>query len=60
MVFIQNQFQKESNKFYSNDYAYNQMYKNDVKNIDKNILRHSKYIDEKLKETNLGVKNKNN
>ena len=38
MVFIQNQFQKESNKFYSNDYTYNQMYKNDVKNIDKNII----------------------
>ena len=60
MVFIQNQLQKESNDFYSNDYAYNQMYKNDVKNIDKNILRHSKYIDEKLKETNLGIKKKNN
>jgi len=60
MVFIQNQLQKESIKFYSNDYVYNQMYKNDVKNIDKNILRHSKYIDEKLKETNLGIKKKNN
>lgn len=60
MVFIQNQLQKESNYFYSNDYAYNQMYKNDVKNIDKNILRHSKYIDERLKETNLGIKKKNN
>ena len=34
--------------------------KNDKKNIDKNILRHSKYIDEKLKETNLGIKKKNN
>lgn len=60
MVFIQNQLQKESNYFYSNDFAYNQMYKNDVKNIDKNILRHSKYIDERLKETNLGIKKKNN
>ena len=60
MVFIQNQLQKESTEFYSNDYAYSQMYKNDKKNIDKNILRHSKYIDEKLKETNLGIKKKNN
>jgi hypothetical protein len=60
MVFIQNQFQKESIEFYSNDYAYNQMYKNDVKNIDKNILRHSKYIDEKLTQTNVGIKKKNN
>jgi len=30
-----------------NDYAYEQMYK---KNIDKNILKHSRYIDSVLKQ----------
>jgi len=54
--------QEESKKFYTNDYSYLEMFKNDKKNIDKNILRHTKYIDKVLKERDLGnkIKNKNN
>jgi len=37
MVFLQNQMQEESKKFYTNDYSYLEMFKNDKKNIDKNI-----------------------
>ena len=62
MVFIQNQMQEESKKFYTNDYSYLEMFKNDKKNIDKNILRHTKYINKVLKERDIGnkIKNKNN
>lgn len=42
-----------------NDYAYEQMYKNDKKNIDKNILKHSKYIDSVLKKKLFSDNNKN-
>lgn len=59
MVFIQNQMQEESKKFYTNDYSYLEMFKNDKKNIDKNVLKHTKYIDEILLKTTFGNKKDN-
>jgi len=45
MVFMQNQITLPNPNPLGNDYAYEQIYKNDKKNIDKNILKHSRYID---------------
>ena len=50
MVFMQNQITLPNPNPLGNDYAYEQMYKNDKKNIDKNILKHSRYIDFVLKQ----------
>ena len=50
MVFYVNQITLPNPNPLGNDYAYEQMYKNDKKNIDKNILKHSRYIDSVLKQ----------
>ena len=50
MVFMKNQITLPNPNPLGNDYAYEQMYKNDKKNIDKNILKHSRYIDFVLKQ----------
>ena len=56
MVFLQNQIQLPPQNHVGDHYAYNQMYKNDKKNIDKNVLRHTKYIDEILLKKTFGNK----
>lgn len=55
---MQNQIQLPEQNQVGNNYAYNQMYKNDKKNIDKNVLKHTKYIEKVLKDSNLGDKKK--
>ena len=60
MVFLKNQISLPHLNPLGNDYAYEQMYKNDKKNIDKNILKHSQYIDSVLKEKLFDSKKKKN
>ena len=57
-MFIQNQLQLPAQNHIGDHYAYNQMYKNDKKNIDKNALKHSKYIDKILYDRTFGEKKK--
>jgi len=56
MIFLQNQLTLPCQNHVGDKYAYNQMYKNDKAKIDKMILKHTKYIDEKLKEKTFGNK----
>ena len=59
MIFMQNQVQLPAQNHVGDKYAYNQMVKNDKKNIDKNALKHTKYIDKILLKKTLGNKKDN-
>lgn len=59
MIFLQNQIKLPCQNLVGDKYAYNQMYKNDKCKIDKNILKHTKYIDDKLKNITFGNKKNN-
>ena len=50
MVFLKNQIPLPSPNPIGDDYAYNQMYKKDNKNIDRNIVKHTTYIDKIIKD----------
>lgn len=50
MVFLKGQILIPSVNKIGDDYAYNQVCKSNKKNIDKNIVKHSEYIEKVLKD----------
>jgi len=50
MVFLKGQIVIPSVNKIGDDYAYNQVFKSDKKNIDKNIVKHSEYVEKVLKD----------